>query len=179
MNTARVVVDETSALAMASLIASGAERPKDLLEKNPGLLQPLLAILCGPSDRSEASKTRKIRLDAVIAIGNQGFSVNGALGTTTALHRACSTGSVDLVSALLTFGANPRARDEKGHTPLQILGAIMPERDELTRMLRAAELRMTAMQAIQSSEPAGDLAVCARDVLVARAYRGAAKKMGV
>lgn len=174
----RQAVDETPTIKLAELIANDPAPYHEVLSREPVVLQALLVRLCSPVAWQEPSAARKARLDALMALANQGLSVNGLAGTTTALHKACSTAAVDFASALLTLGANPRAQDEEGKAPSQKIPLTAPERSELMHMLRVAELRMTAMQAIQDVEPVNDMTAGPSDVLVARAYRGAAKKMG-
>lgn len=168
-----------SALDTAKKITDGTLLPQDLFGEKIDFLQPLLVRLCSQPDQEDIMGSAKIRLEALTAIANQGLSVNGVPGTTTPLHMACASRSIDLTSALLTFGGNPRAKDEEGKIPAQKIPEDAPERADLVRMLRAAELRMTAMQAIEGMDPQGDLRVGAGDVLVARAFRGAVKKMGL
>ena len=178
LTPSKQVVDETPTIKLAELIANDPAPYHEVLSREPVVLQALLVRLCSPVALQEPSAARKVRLDALMALANQGLSVNGFAGTTTALHKACSTAAVDFASALLTLGANPRARDEEGKVPGQKIPLAAPELSKLMHMLRAAELRMTAMQAIQNAEHVNDMTAGPRDVLVARAYRGAAKKMG-
>lgn len=172
------VVDEKAALRAALSIAEGGQLKDSVWGQSPALLQSLLVTICRPSE-SATSKTLKIRLDAMSAIANQGYSVNGEPGTTTPLHAACASRSIDLASALLAFGADPGAKDGQGRTPQQCIPIEAPEGKAITGMLRSAELKMTAIQAVQTDDSKAEVNAGAKDMLVARAYRSAARKMGI
>lgn len=171
-------IDEKSALRTALSISEGGQLKDSVWGQSPEMLQSLLVTICRPSETA-TSQTLKIRLDALTAIANQGYSVNGEPGTTAPLHAACATRSIDLASALLTFGANPNAKDEQGKTPQQCIPADAPEAKAITGMLRASELKMTAMQAVQTNESNAEVNAGVNGILVARAYRSAARKMGI
>lgn len=171
-------LDEKSALRTALVIAHGTQLKNTVWGQSPHLLQSLIVTLCSPSE-GDTDETLKIRLDALTAIVNQGFSVNGEPGTTGPLHAACAARSIDIASALLTFGADPKASNEEGRTPQEMISASAPEAKTIARMIRATDLKMTALQAVRIEESHSEIHVGAKDMLVARAYRSAAKKMGL
>ena len=76
------------------------------------------------------------RLLTLLPMIAEGFPVDGLLPAhkgNTALHYACAIGDLELVSALLKRGANPRLRTHKGATPH--LCASGPHRAGIQKLL--------------------------------------------
>lgn len=173
-----IAPDQKEAMRAALSVSEGAQVKDSVWGQSPEMLQQLLLSICNPSENA-TSKTMRIRLNALTAIVNQGYSVNGLPDTTTPLHVACASQSVDLTSALLTFGANPKATDEEGKTPQQRILLDTPESKIIKNMLRSSELKMTAIEAIQTNEANAEVHSGFKEMLLARAYRSAAKKLGL
>lgn len=135
-------------LAIAQ-VAEGSPLPAEW-RNDPQRVQALVVAACSPSNNANASNMR-VRLNALNALANQGVSINGEEGTTTPLHAACKAGAIDLVSALVTFGANPSVKDATGKKPAELIPPESPYRDDLSKMLNTAQLRMAAYGAIHDT----------------------------
>ena len=90
-------------------------------------------------------------------------------GKRTALHHECNHGWTKLVPCLLELGANPKAKDEMGNTPLH-LAAQRGNASSLVRLLLAAGANPKAKN--KKGETAGAIARKAKTKAVANLLKG-------
>ena len=131
------------------LAGDGDLEAQDRWERTPWLLSVVAGDLekakCLASMGSQVEARDRFKKDAVAHTIERGLeallewlidqrhALGGADSLVSALRLAASEGQAAMVSSLLAAGADPRATDEKGHTPMRSAGTL-----EIREILKAA-----------------------------------------